>query len=320
MIGGLFWYEAPAAFGADLAPDVLGEDRDPGTDHVGLGLAAADLHGEVVHRHGFLDERREAGEGAHVVVDDVVVGERDVGGGDRLAVLPLDALAQMEGPGLAVRGGLPRGGEAWRWLQIERVAGEEVVVEQPDLVRRRFRPDERVEVVGVVGPADVEDHLVAGGRGAWVGRQRRPDARSQTGGQQAGDEQQQEKCAGAGSGRRTATRGASSGPLIRPPRRPQGRRPDRRSPRAVWARPLRPVACHPSMARDGRPGKVPPVTGSPDARFVADSGRRPVRTWPARRARGRQPGRPRSASGRPPPCETAGRRPGLLRVLTSPGR
>ena len=295
--------------GAHLAPDVLGQDGDPGADHVGLGLAAADLDGEVVDGHRLVDERREAREGAHLVVDDVVVGERHVVGGERLTVLPLDALAQVEGPDLAVRGGLPGGGEVRRGLQIGRVAGEEVVVEQPDLVGRGLGPDERVEVVGVVGPADVQDHLVAGRRGARVGRQRGPEPRRQTGGQQAGDEQKQEKTRPpmAAAGLRHGVRHSRS-PLIRPPRRPRGRRPDDRPPRALLG--LAPGDRSTSRvwpAAGVRQGARPHRWG---ARFAANppptSGTRARRAGRRQRPSGHNDERPAASR------EAAGRRPGAL--------
>ena len=82
----------------DLAPDVLGHDRDPHAQDVGLGLGQDELDGRVVDGHGLLHVDRVGREGREVVLDDVVVGEGDVVGGERLAVLPRDAGVDLEGP------------------------------------------------------------------------------------------------------------------------------------------------------------------------------------------------------------------------------
>ncbi len=102
-----------------------------------------------------------------LVLDHVVVGEGHVGGGERLAVLPLGLVGDREGPDLAVGRGLPRLGEADAGL-VGHVGGaeadEQVVVDGPDLVAGRLVADERVQAVRVVGPAQVQDRLVGGGR------------------------------------------------------------------------------------------------------------------------------------------------------------
>jgi hypothetical protein len=88
---------------ADLAPDVLGDDRHDHGEHVGLRLVGRDVDRVVVGGHGAGDAAGVDGQSLQVVLDDVVVGERHVLGGQRLAVLPLDALTDLERPGLAVR-------------------------------------------------------------------------------------------------------------------------------------------------------------------------------------------------------------------------
>ena len=152
-----------------LGPDVLGQDRDPETQHVGLGLGADHLHREVALRHDLDDVVGVAGEGREVVLDDEVVGERDVRRREGLAVLPLDALPELEGPRLAVR----RGGPACRQLgprrEVRRVADEEVVVEMEDLVGRAAVPDERVEVVGVERRAEAQRERRRRGRRRTAG-------------------------------------------------------------------------------------------------------------------------------------------------------
>ena len=164
--------------GVDLGPDVLRQDRHPVADHVRLGLGAGELDRVVVQRRGLLDEARVRGEVLHLVLDDVVVGEGDVLGGERHAVRPLGVLAQGERPDEAVVAHRPVGREAGGLLALHRreragvVADERVVGEVPDLERRRGVAHERVEVVRLPRPADAVDDLAAVG-GGGCGRVRR---------------------------------------------------------------------------------------------------------------------------------------------------
>ncbi len=74
---------------AELAPDVLGEDRDPGRDERRHARSRRLPHERRVVRSGDrVDVGEVVREGGEVVVQDQVVGERDIGGGDRLAVAP----------------------------------------------------------------------------------------------------------------------------------------------------------------------------------------------------------------------------------------
>ena len=155
----------------DLGPDVLGEDRHPHGEHVGLGLGALELHRGVVDGGRRLDALGGGREVREVVLVDVVVGEGDVLGRERLAVLPLDAAADGERPGLAVRRHRPVRGQARRVRALDGLelavveTHERVVGEVPDLERRPQVADERVEVVGLGEDADlVLDRVAAGAR------------------------------------------------------------------------------------------------------------------------------------------------------------
>ena len=160
----------PRLLGRDLRPDVLGQDGQPVADHVRLGLGAHELHRVVVDRGRLLDEVGVRGVVRHLVLDDVVVGEGDVLGGERHAVVPLGVLAEGERPDETVVAHRPVGGQTGRLLALHRrerlgvVADERVVAEVPHLERRRLVADERVEVVGLPGPADLVDDLAGIGR------------------------------------------------------------------------------------------------------------------------------------------------------------
>ena len=83
-----------------------------GQNDGGVRRAHADDGGVGVGRfHRFQVAEHGAAEIA-VLLPDLQRGEGDVGGGERLAVVPGDALAQGEGEGAAVCGTVPGGGEA----------------------------------------------------------------------------------------------------------------------------------------------------------------------------------------------------------------
>jgi len=154
---------------------VLREHVDPQTLHVGFGLLADHLDGVVVNDLGLLDALGVGRVGGEVLVDDDVVAEGDVLGRDRLSVLPLDALADLERPHEAVVGHRPALGKPRLRITFGVVADEHVVVERPHLVGRGLVADERVEVVRVVGPAQTKRDLVARRRSARIGGQRRAE-------------------------------------------------------------------------------------------------------------------------------------------------
>ena len=158
---------------ADLAPDVLRQDRDDHPEHVRLGRAGEDLDVRVVDdlRPGdAVGVRREIQE---LVVDDVVEGERHVAGGDGDAVLPHGPFADGEDPLFAVLRDRPLGGELRPRLQVLGVeADEEVVVHVPEHVVDALDADERVQVVRLLHHADVQRELLLGrraGRGGGAG-------------------------------------------------------------------------------------------------------------------------------------------------------
>ena len=126
---------------ADVLPDVLGDDRDRQQRQHRVGLLQLQHHGGVVGSGDRLDvgqvgpvERALAVPG-----EDPVVGVGDVGGGERLAVGPLHALADVEGPRQAVLGGLPGLGQRRHGRHVvHRVADHVVVGQRPRLVGRRL--------------------------------------------------------------------------------------------------------------------------------------------------------------------------------------
>ena len=166
----------------DLGPDVLGEDGHPHVEHVGLGRRALEAHRGVVDGDRLGDALGRRREVRELVLVDVVVGERHVARRERLAVLPLDAAADGERPGLAVGGHAPVGGEAGRVFALDGLElavvepHQRVVGQVPDLERRPQPADERVEVVRLGEDADpVVDH--AGGRRRRGGGRRSAAAR-----------------------------------------------------------------------------------------------------------------------------------------------
>ena len=146
----------------DLAPDVLGDDVDDHVQHVRLGRRHGEPHRGVVHRLRVLDVLDRLQVRGQLVVDDQVVAEGDVGGGERLPVLPLHAGSDVDGPREAVggdaavllRGQLGR--ELRDRLAVEAEPEQPVVGEVQDLGRGRLDPDERAQVVGVRRPADAQ--------------------------------------------------------------------------------------------------------------------------------------------------------------------
>ncbi len=181
----------PRGLARDGAPDVLGHDVHPHVEHVRFGLGAGEDHGGVVGSGDALDEVRVHRVVGELVLHDVVVGEGDVFGGQRHAVLPFDARADVERPDLAVGGRRPAVGEPCGRgaLRVPVVAGAEadqkVVVERPDLVARRELADEGVQVVGDVGHAQLE-HDLAGGRRAAAGGKCSGQTPDQAGAQKGG--------------------------------------------------------------------------------------------------------------------------------------
>ena len=178
----------------DAAPDVLGHDVDPAHLHVGLGRRAHHVDRVVVDHLRLFDVGRVAGDRGQVFLDDEVVGEGDVVGGDRLAVLPRHPLADLEGPRQAVVGHRPALGEPAVGIRgpVEAVADQEVVVDRPDLEARALVAHERVEAVRLVEPAELEHDLAVRRRRALAGGERRADPGDQSGGEQSRDGQREQ--------------------------------------------------------------------------------------------------------------------------------
>ena len=146
---------------------MLGQDRDRQQRQHGVRPAKLQHHGRVVGRRDGLHGGQVGAPvaGLRSAVEDPVVGVGDVARGQRLAVGPLDAFADVEGPGQAVLGRLPRRREGRRRRHVlHRVADHVVVHQRPHLVRRGLVAVERVERVDLVEERDGEGHrLVVGG-------------------------------------------------------------------------------------------------------------------------------------------------------------
>ena len=105
--------EGEGLVGGDVLPDVLGQDRHREAGHDRRRLADREDQGGVVGGLG----RGDVGDVAAVVglligaVDDPVEGVRGVLGGERLAVGPTEAGADLVGPRGLVGGLLPRLGQ-----------------------------------------------------------------------------------------------------------------------------------------------------------------------------------------------------------------
>src|SRR3954453_5463060 len=152
----------------DVLPDVLGNDRDRQQGQRGVGLRELEPQVRVFGGGDAVD----VAEVARPVVarvplrDHAVGGVGDVVGRQGHAVGPLHAGADVEGPGLAVVGGLPLGRQVrLRRHVVHRVADHVVVGQRPHLVGVGLEAQERVEGVDVAGEADGEDHRIGGLRG-----------------------------------------------------------------------------------------------------------------------------------------------------------
>ena len=156
-MGGLLRYLLHLVVGLELAPDVLRDHGHPHGEDVRLGPVADDDERGVVRRLGALDAVQRREEGSELEVLLVGVAEGDVVRGERFAVAPLDALADLERPGEAVLARGPALSQARsRGEVLVVVVRQEVVADVVQLVAGLLDADERVEVVGVGGPAHLE--------------------------------------------------------------------------------------------------------------------------------------------------------------------
>ena len=102
---------------AELAVPLVGDDRlgidDLQADERGeerrIGLLQRELDGERIDRLDLLDAIDEQAGKALTESDQAIVGEDHVGGGERVAGMEFDPVAELEGVGLAV--GAPFAGE-----------------------------------------------------------------------------------------------------------------------------------------------------------------------------------------------------------------
>ena len=172
-----------------LGPDVLRQDVVAADLVEGgrEGLVEGELHRVGVDR-GDLVEVVEAAQ--HLLLE--LEGVDDVVGGERLAVRPLDAVAQREGEGLAVLGLLPLGREPRRVLGIRHAVHRQRLVDRLQGHGGGLR-GERVEVARERRQILARDgeQLVAGGvTGAGGARATRTGGQDQGRGGGRGDRSQ----------------------------------------------------------------------------------------------------------------------------------
>ena len=159
---------------------------------IGIGSSGSTAFGFFEGEHdrrgvGRLDrldalEVRRPGRRLGAAVEDAAVGVGDVGGRQRLSVGPHRVVAHREGPGQAVVGGLPLGGQGRCRRHVRhRVADEVVVGQRPHLERRGLDAEERVERVDLVGQPDDERHRVVLGGLRRRGERSRQDHRREQG-------------------------------------------------------------------------------------------------------------------------------------------
>src|SRR5580765_8457319 len=117
---------------------VLGQHPDaPALQRLGVGMLVADLYGVRVHRVHRLDGLEVAAvRGRRLRIDHRLVREDDVGGGERLVIVPLDVAPKLERQIEAVAAVLPGLGQLADEIQILVVLDEAVVHHPRDLERR----------------------------------------------------------------------------------------------------------------------------------------------------------------------------------------
>ncbi len=227
---------------------MLGQDVvAPGVDGAGVGLVVGHVDGEGIRRLHVLDEEVALLEGRRGLrVDHRLVREQHVGGGERLAVLPLHVSSQLERQVQAVRAEGPGLGERAFQCQVLVVADQPVVDEAADLMGGGVRREARNE------PADVADggldERVAVGRRLRCRRDvldlaldvAAARARRRAGPEQGQQSERARRCAHATSGRARGPatvqwRGPAprQGPVRGPGREPEPAR-GPGSPRARW--------------------------------------------------------------------------------------
>ena len=159
-------------FGEILAlQQVPGDDaHPPAIQGRGEGLGVGDPEGVVVRGLGLFHLEVVAGVGGGGLgIHHHLVGEEDILGGERGAVVPLDAVAQMEGDGEAVRGDFPGLGQGAHQVEVAVVLHQAVVNQAVDVAGGAVGGQGRQEGAGVTDGAVDEPIAISGaGVGAAV--------------------------------------------------------------------------------------------------------------------------------------------------------
>ena len=217
MHGGSFWNLTVASLALISPKTCSGRQAIQSGQHVRHRRLAEHLVRVLVDDLGVVDAGEERDEVGDLVLDDEVVGEGSVFCRDLLAVVPGQALVHVEGPDELVVRDLPALGDpvVGRLERVPVASDHEQVLVAVDLVDVVRPADERVQVVDLAHPADLDDDLAAVGRRARALAKGR--AGPEGGGQAQRDEQQNER-----DRPRPASRPSSWLPLRDPPQDPTG--------------------------------------------------------------------------------------------------
>jgi len=137
---------------------MLGQDVHVHRQHLDGWFLGREYHRVFVWGLDLVDLLDVVDEQALLLVQNPVERVRHVLRRDRLPVLPLRILVEVEGPGEAVLGVFPGVGQARHRARVLRgEVNQQVVGEVHDLERGNLHELERVEAVNVVGIPDTED-------------------------------------------------------------------------------------------------------------------------------------------------------------------
>ena len=136
----------------DVAAMVVGDTAE----EIDVRVFQGDADGEVVELLDLVDRREVRGEGRALRIAGALQGIDDVVGSERApAAMEFDALAQMEGPDLAVRRGFPALGEIG--FQVFGIGAAGLEADEPVV-----EPADQRLVVGRAGAMGVEGRDIAG--------------------------------------------------------------------------------------------------------------------------------------------------------------